>query len=574
MTNQRVERVDEIPLILHWLKVMRIAEIIDTIWKPHGNWQGLSYGQLAVLFITYVIHCLSHRLSGMEEWVIKHKIVLEQATGWEIDDKDATDDRLGTMIGEVGSIPEKRIEFQRQTGQYLIQAFELPTDLGRYDTTSLNVHHSLEKNENGFLSLGHSKDKRPDLLQFKQGLAVLDPAGIPIFSETIAGKDADDPLYVPAWQEMSKTIGKTDFLFVTDNKGGALETRATIDKENGYYLCPLAMTGKIPEELKTLVLNPPVKPVEIKLEGKVDKKGNPLIVGQGFVVDKDMEISETNIKHSWKERWLIVQSYAHAARQNKALMGRIKKAKNTLTKFKPKKDESLDSFRERAEQVVKKYGVEGIIEIEVKEIINHQKRYTKRGRPNPNTPYKLISSRQLELDFETNQSIIEEHQALAGWRIYVTNTSHETMTLEQSVRYYRDEWLVERSFHRFKKGNLPVLPLFLRLPERIKGLMLLLVVALQVFTLMEFVIRRELAQQEETLAGLVPGNPSIRTARPTAERIINQFNHLHLIIINTGKRIRGHLLETLTPLQQHILELLRIPLNIYENLSFNQLIPS
>jgi transposase len=45
------------------------------------------------------------------------------------------------------------------------------------------------------------------------------------------------------------------------------------------------------------------------------------------------------------------------------------------------------------------------------------------------------------------------------------------------MAYYRDEWLVEHGFRRFKKGSLPALPLFLRLDERIRGLMLLLMVA-------------------------------------------------------------------------------------------------
>jgi hypothetical protein len=49
---------------------MRIAEFIDGIWHPHGNRQGLSYGQLAVLFITYVVHFLNHRLSGMEKGIL------------------------------------------------------------------------------------------------------------------------------------------------------------------------------------------------------------------------------------------------------------------------------------------------------------------------------------------------------------------------------------------------------------------------------------------------------------------------------------------------------------------------
>ena len=78
--------------------------------------------------------------------------------------------------------------------------------------------------------------------------------------------------------------------------------------------------------------------------------------------------------------------------------------------------------------------------------------------------------------------------------------------------------------------------------------MLLLVVALFVFTPMEFVSRRCLAEIDATLAGLVPGNPSIKTARRAASIIINQFDYLHLIIIKTKKRIRGHLLDKRSPL--------------------------
>jgi hypothetical protein len=59
MTN-RIERVDELPIIFAMLKKLRVQEIIDNHFSPHGNWKGLSYGQLAVLFITYVLHSLTH----------------------------------------------------------------------------------------------------------------------------------------------------------------------------------------------------------------------------------------------------------------------------------------------------------------------------------------------------------------------------------------------------------------------------------------------------------------------------------------------------------------------------------
>ena len=51
---RQIERVDSIPLIIHWLLKMRLDKIIDGIYTPRKNWKGLSYGQLAVLFLAYV----------------------------------------------------------------------------------------------------------------------------------------------------------------------------------------------------------------------------------------------------------------------------------------------------------------------------------------------------------------------------------------------------------------------------------------------------------------------------------------------------------------------------------------
>jgi transposase len=562
MIISKIERADEIPIVLYWLTEMRIAEKIDSVWESHGNWRGLSYGQLAVLYIAYIINTLTHTLSGMEDWAKEHQILLEMVTGWEIGDKDATDDRIGIMLGDFGNDTGKNLEFQRENGHHLIQAFKLPTEIGRYDTTSVNVHHSTGNEPKGLLNFGHSKNKRPDLLQFKQGLGVLDPAGIPIFSETISGNSADDPLYVPAWREMVKTIGTTNFLFVSDCKGSALETRSQIESGKGYYLFPLANTGKIPEKLETLVRNPPTTPEDIILSDVKDKRGNPSKVGKGFTIEVDMECGT----HNWNERWFIVRSDSHAKRQNQSRTKRLKKAKTALNKLTPKKDEEFGSFSQRASKVLNKYSVENMIDIQIEETVSQQKSFHKRGRPTPDATFDIIETRQLKLNFAINQKRVEKEELLAGWRIYVTNTSKYRMTLQQSVQYYRDEWLVERSFHRFKGGKLPILPLFLRSDKRIKGLMMLFTIALQVLTLLEFVVQRELANNFETVSDLVPGNPKMATARPTTERILKKFKEMHLVITNTGKYIKAFIQERLTPLQRQLLRLMRVPVDVYEDL--------
>lgn len=56
------ERVDDIPVIVEWLQQIEIAKWIDQkLSQPHGNHQGLSYGQLSVLLLIYIMTQADHR---------------------------------------------------------------------------------------------------------------------------------------------------------------------------------------------------------------------------------------------------------------------------------------------------------------------------------------------------------------------------------------------------------------------------------------------------------------------------------------------------------------------------------
>jgi transposase len=571
MEGERIERVDNLPLILHWLLKMQVNKIIDAIWQPHGNWQGVSYGQLAVLFLAYILYTHDHRLSYVEDWYTRHLTTLEQVTGWSLRNKEMTDDRLGILVSVLGTDEAQSLRYQQMQGQHLIQAYALPTDVARYDTTTFSVYHTPDEEQDGTLfQHGHSKDRRPDLLQFKQALGTLDPAGIPLLTNTVPGNCADDPLYVPAWREMARTIGHKDFLYVADCKASALETRATIDHEDGNYLVPLQMTGNVPDWLREQVLTPPSPPQPVYLKDVADAKGKPCRIGRGFEVEHQMSYGLADgTQYIWSERWLVLKSRDHARRQREALRSRLIKAVDRLNRMRAKSDETTADFQGRAEQVIGQFGVEGLLTVTANETITQKKRYLRPGRPTADSPYKLIEQRKLQLHVAYNLSAIREAMRLAGWRIYVTNVPAAKMSQEQAVAYYRDQWTAERGYHRFKNGSLPALPIFLRIEAHIRGLMLLLMIALQALTLLEFVARRALAEQEESIAGLVPGNPQIETPRPTGERILAQFDHLHLLIEETETEIVGHLVEPLTPLQRQLLALLNIPESVYD-LNFSQ----
>ena len=143
MRETQSERADDLPVLIHWLKQMEIEKLIDQeLPSPHGNRQGLSYGQLVVLLLTYMMSQGDHRLCAVEPWVVFHHRTLEWATGWKIGLKDATDDRLADLLKLLGSEEHQAIEtISSKLGQHLIRAYELPTEQARSDTTSFSVYH-------------------------------------------------------------------------------------------------------------------------------------------------------------------------------------------------------------------------------------------------------------------------------------------------------------------------------------------------------------------------------------------------------------------------------------------------
>lgn len=210
------ERSDDIPLIIYRLLELNLPDIVDeALPSTHGNRQGLSYGQLSVVFLSYIMSQADHRLCAVEDWVNDHCQTLDWATGWSIGAKDASDDRLGALVEVLGSEVDAREQIECQLGQTMIQAYELPTEVARCDTSSFSVYHQVdeEAEATSLLRFGHSKDHRSDLRQYRQLLGTVDPAGIPLVSETLAGNGADDPVYVPTWHRLAEVIGHKRFIY-------------------------------------------------------------------------------------------------------------------------------------------------------------------------------------------------------------------------------------------------------------------------------------------------------------------------------------------------------------------------
>jgi transposase len=556
------ERIDELPLLIHWLKQMRVDVIIDSVLgPPHGNWEGLSYGEVALVFLTHVVMRCTHFLSPVEEWAAQHLTSLSQALGKPVRAQDCTDDRLAVVLTKVGdeqTRPGDTIE--AELGQHLIRAYALPTETARIDLTSVAVHHQ-PQGEEGLMRFGHSKDHRPDLRQFKALLGTLDPVGLPLATATLSGEQADDPQYLPAWERLVAIIGRPDFLVVGDCKLASLANRAHIHHGGGCYLTPLPMTGQTPAELQAWVLKPPEPPQALRLPGQAAHEPP---VGQGFAVDMACRWQDPHTRAvvTWTERRLVVQSTAQTQTQRAGLHARLAKAQTALTALNAKPATDRADLETRARAILTRYRVTDYLRLSFRERVTCRTHYVGRGRPGPQRPQATSETRTWTVTASRRPAAIALFERLAGWRVYVTNTPAQRLSLAGAVNCYRQEWQPEHGFHRLKGGLLAITPLFLRDEDRIRGLLVLLGIALRVLTLTEFVARHDLATTGETLTGLYAGNPNRATTQPTAERLLKAFDPITLYRHDTDTAV-WYEVTPLSPVQRRILQALAVPESVY-----------
>ena len=543
---------------------MRIVELIDeNLPVPHGNRQGLSYGQLSVLLLTYIVSQSDHRLCTVEPWAKQRQKTLEHSTGWRLSEKDMTDDRLGALVEVLGKQTESLEQIELELGQYLIRAYELPTEVGRCDTSSFSVYHQLDEDETsaGILRRGHSKDHKGRQRQYRQMLGTLDPVGLPLVSSTLPGNGADDPIYVGVWEKLADVIGHKNFVYIGDCKATSHQNRARIAQVGGIYCFPLPETGQVPQLLKSWVLNPPTTLEAIRLPHQVPED-SPIGVGFETELGKLWQDPDSPSGFHWSERYLLIHSYALAERQMQTLNKRLEKAETTLTKLSGKLIEDRCKLQNEVQTILKRYRVQNFFSFEFDSLgitDNQQSGHSKTSKRVKKATEPVVK-KHFFLNFHRQEQNIQVAIQLTGWRIYVTNTPTDRLPLVQSVVYYRDQWTTEHGFHRFKRGQLPALPIYFQNQDRIVGLMFLLTIALRVFTLMEFVVRGNLQTLNSKLSGLYEGNPRRPTERPSTEQMLRTFRHITLYHLPNGTAE----ITPLNSLQQRILALMNIPETIYD----------
>ncbi len=565
MTEQvsvTTERVDDIPLLLSHSDKMGVPELLDDYFKPHGNWEGMSLGWTTAIWLTHIVSEGDHRMNQVQGWAAHRVQTLSICTGQEVSERSFRDDRLALVLDAL-SDEQKWQQFETALNRQLIRVYDLKPKRVRVDSTTVSGYWTVT--EEGLFQLGYSKDHRPDLPQLKVMLSALDPLGLPVATQVVSGERADDRLYLPAIAQVSQSLNAHGLLYVGDCKMAALDTRAYLEAQQDYYLCPLA-AKQMPEEVLDEYLQPvwageqALTPVWREREA-----GQPEPVAEGYErrVTLSREVAGRTI--SWTERQLIVRSHKLATAATAALHARLAKAQaelEGLNEHKQGKKRYADGpvLQQAAQAILKQHQVDGLVQVSIEEQVQERP-----VRAYGDRPAAVRVQRTLSLHATVDEPEVARAARRLGWRVYVTNHPTTGLSLEQAVLAYREEYLVEHGFGRLKGKPLSLSPMYVQSAQRATGLVRLLSIGLRVLTLLEFQVRQRLADQQEHLAGLYAGNPKRTTQRPTAEALLGAFQGIHLSLVTLGQQLHRHL-TPLSALQQRILSLLDFSSGLYDQL--------
>src|SRR5512147_1796803 len=304
------------------------------------------------------------------------------------------------------------------------------------------------------MQLGHSKDHRPDLPQFKLMAAVAEPTGLFLAGDVHPGNAADDPLYLPLYRRVRAMRGQSGLLYSGDCKMAASETRAEIAANRDFYLTRLPLTGAVQTQFSAwveaaLVGEQAAKLIEIRREEE--------LLGRGYEFERPQSAVVGRVEHAWTERVQIIRSEAAAQSQAAALERRLKKTEAAVRGLTPPPGPGRTQFTtdwelERAvHALLVEQDARGLLTVSWERQETSRTRYVGPGRGGPNRPQTTERSVRYQItSVRRNDAAIEHLGARMGWPAQVTNAPASRLSLGDSMLGSRAGGWVERGFHQLK----------------------------------------------------------------------------------------------------------------------------
>lgn len=352
------------------------------------------------------------------------------------------------------------------------------------------------------ITYGYSRDHRPDLKQFIIEMICSGDGDIPIFLKLASGNQADSSCFGQIAVEYHKQL-EVNSLIVADS---ALYTESNLKMMSDLqWLCRVPLSIKAAKSLISTI------PESEFIDSTIP----------GYKL-----VSKTENYAGIEQRWLVVQSQERRESDLRKLTQKITKAESKAVLDLKKLSQERFACEADAIKALSKLSTQ---------FKYHQINESKVTPAKSNKKDSLNEiSYQISATVCQDESKINTELLSAGRFIIATNVlDSQELSDDSMLREYKAQQSCERGFGFLKDPLFFADSIFLKSPERIESMGMIMGLCLLVYTLAQRQIRNALKESKSTIKNQL----GKATNSPTLRWIFQCFHCIHLITLNQEEHI-------------------------------------
>jgi transposase len=535
-----IKRLDHLGIVAGVIKDLGLVEAIDKrLQKDTQNQENITPGEAIVGMIINGLGFSDRPLSLTPQFFETKALEVLFRPGVLASDFNRY--KLGKSLEQAHDYGCERLFFELSSESCLKEKIDLK--FNSEDTTSLSVtgEYAGDVDEHTIqITHGYSKDHRPDLKQIIHELLVSQDGGVPLMMKSWDGNASDNKIFTERSTMLIEHFQQSSMprYLIADSKLYSEENAVNLNKL-GYIT---RIPGTIKEEQQSII--------------------TAIAKNEWCQLNDENRYSVRYLEHyGISQRWIVV--FSNKARQrasdtlNKAVKKERDKIESQLWHLSNKPFDCPHDAQQAAVDLVNKCRYHVISE----QSVTKKNRHAGLGRPK-----KGIGPAQVE--YFAHAGVIEDVDAIAARldekSCYVlgTNIDKSALTPEEVINAYKQQnTSIENMGFRFLKDPLFfVSSLFLKKPSRIMGLLMVMTLALLVYSIAQRRLRQALAMHNETL----PNQINQPTKTPTMRWIFQLMDGLHFVTLNING-VTQKIIQGWTQIKQKIIRLMgKTVMQIYD----------
>lgn len=513
----KVEDLDHLGIVAGVIDQMGLVEKVNTCLGVHPQ-QKVSPGQGVKAMILNGLGFVSAPLYLYENFFAGK--ATEHLLGEGIQAQHLNDDYLGRLLDKIVSYGGSQLFSVIAMAAH--EEFGIKTSRYHLDSSSMSVEGDYENAEASEIQIthGYSKDHRRDLKQFILEMICSNDEGIPLSMRIADGNQADKAVFGKRLQAFAQQW---------DVEGMLVADSALYSQDNLQRMGELKWLTRVPltlTEAQEVVEQYPIEALRAS-----QQEGYRL----GTLCSRYGGIPQL---------WVLVENTARiesdCQRVDKQVARHQRQAQKQLRQHQKIDFRCAEDAMAQTQRLVQKWTYHDLCDVEVVAIPH----YERAGRPAQGT-------KPTHYTYRITATLVRDTEAIArvkrraGRFILATNDVHNREQSGDSLlRDYKGQQATERGFRFLKDPLFFTSSVFLKTPERIAALAIVMGLSLMTYSLAQRQVRQALAAADDT----VLDQRRRPTERPTLRWLFQCFQAVHLVWVQGSSQV-----SNLTSERLHIL---------------------